>query len=166
MLNLTYWQIIQILAPTDFNPRLIVVFVQLQIFSTAHEYLQRKPALGKMYRYKTNSDAHLNFFMHCKRYFLLKSFWEAAYIEPWITYNFLKNFVTPVELGVTVEVRSLGTDLSMASINQWQGTGTLVMLLVPLCSDGGRQRRRGKGWTPLAASPACISIRFCELGPT
>jgi hypothetical protein len=42
----------------------------------------------------------------------------------------------------------------------------LVMLLVPLCSDEGRRRRRGKGWTPLAASPAYINIRFSELGPT
>jgi hypothetical protein len=44
--------------------------------------------------------------------------------------------------------------------------GTPVMLQVPLCSDEGRRRRRGKGWTPLAASPAYINIRFSELGPT
>ena len=42
---------------------------------------QEKPAFGKMN--KTNSDAHLNFFMHCKRYFRTeKLLREAAYTEP------------------------------------------------------------------------------------
>jgi hypothetical protein len=40
------------MAPTDFNPRLIVVFVQLQIFAAAHEYLQRERRV-KFYEFKT-----------------------------------------------------------------------------------------------------------------
>jgi hypothetical protein len=46
------------------------IYVYNAFFET---YFQKqKQTLVKMY--KTNSDAHLNFFMHCKKYFRLKSF--------------------------------------------------------------------------------------------
>jgi hypothetical protein len=64
---------------------------------------RQKPEFEKMN--KTNSDAHLNFFMHCERYFRLKR--ERLPILNHEAPTIIKNIWDPLsKLGVTVEVRS------------------------------------------------------------
>ncbi len=67
---------------------------------------RQKPTLGKMY--ETNSDGYHNFFLHCKKYFRLISFWESLPIlnheaAPTVFFNIWDPLS---KLGVTVEVRS------------------------------------------------------------
>ncbi len=65
---------------------------------------RQKPTLGKMY--KTNSDSQLNFFLHCKKYFRLKSFSERLLILNHEAPTFFFFWDPLSKLGVTVEVRS------------------------------------------------------------
>jgi hypothetical protein len=65
----------------------------------------QKPTLVKMY--KTNSDGYLNFFLHGKKYFRLKSFSESLPILNQEAPTIYSKIWDPLsKLGATVEVRS------------------------------------------------------------
>ncbi len=57
--------------------------------------------------YEKNSDGYLNFFLDCKIYLRLKSFWESLPILNHEAPTIFLNIWDPLlKLGVTVEVRS------------------------------------------------------------
>ncbi len=56
--------------PSKLYPFLEEIYDYNALFETNFD--RQKPTLGKMY--EINSDVYLNFFLHCKKYFRLKSF--------------------------------------------------------------------------------------------
>ncbi len=77
---------------------------------------RQKPTLGKMY--ETNSDGYLNFFLHSKKYFRLKSFWESLPILNHEAPTIFFYFWDPLsKLGVTVEVSSFDGTIHVNAIN-------------------------------------------------
>ncbi len=79
---------------------------------------RQKPTLGKTYQ--TNIDGYLNFFLYCKKYFRLKSFWESLSILNHVAPTIFYNFWDPLsKLAVTVEVRSFDGTLQTITMTSF-----------------------------------------------